>query len=519
MEFTKTNKTYYYCILTVILISIINLILLKTLYSPFPSKTHFENPVVNSFEFTDGLSLLERRILVKKSFQFAFDNYKSCAYLKDEITPITCSYNNKWQGWGVTLIDALDTLFIMGLKTDFKDAVKAIEKVDFKKARSSVIFFETVIRHLGGLLSAYEQSNEKILLNKSIELVDKLIYAFDSLTDLPYRRVNFKTNLGLESSSNVAEVGSFFLEFYTLYKHTNNSLYLQKINKTIHFFKDYSEMNKSSYKEDGLFPNSVDVETGEMHGVSSFGANADSFYEYLLKMYILNSKENKEFLEMYKKSIDSMHKTLLYRSSKNKRLYISDNSDAKFGMMDHLACFTPGMLALGYTITKDEKDLQTAKDLMDTCYSMYNSTPSGLSPESIQFFKHEKEFNFIPKYASDISKEFYNKNGFMIETEIYLLRPETIESLFYLYRITKQEKYRVMAWNIYKNIEKGCKTKYGYAVYKDVMKKKSLNNLVDSTESFLFAETFKYLYLIFSPVDFYSLNEYVFSTEAHPFKI
>jgi len=138
--------------------------------------------------------------------------------------------------------------------------------------------------------------------------------------------------------------------------------------------------------------------------------------------------------------------------------------------------------------------LKLSHQLIESCVSLYFEMPTGLAPESITFDDHSWEVK-EPKYQ---------------------LRPETLESLFILYSITKNNLYRQYAWKIYENIEKFCKTDVAYSGIKDV---RDINvDLDNKMESFVMAETFKYLYLLFDDhaSNLIPLDQYVFNTEAHP---
>mmetsp|Transcript_27230 Transcript_27230/g.40969 ORF Transcript_27230/g.40969 Transcript_27230/m.40969 type:complete len:444 (+) Transcript_27230:1202-2533(+) len=172
--------------------------------------------------------------------------------------------------------------------------------------------------------------------------------------------------------------------------------------------------------------------------------------------------------------------------------------------MEHLTCFMGGLLALGaYTdpqgieSKRAQRDLKTARAITYTCYQMYALMPTGLAPES-----------------------FDGKNGYRPArgAAYYLLRPETVESLYILHFLTKDPIYREWGWEIFQSIEKYCKTAFGYGEYDDVTEVDLQPR--DSTESFFFAETLKYLYLLFdteSEIDI--LNKHVFNTEAHPLRV
>lgn len=166
--------------------------------------------------------------------------------------------------------------------------------------------------------------------------------------------------------------------------------------------------------------------------------------------------------------------------------------------MDHLLCFVPGMLALGtlyetQDLKKNEKHLDIAKKLMKTCYEMYHRQRTGLSPDIVSF-PHMR-----------------------VRDAKYKLRPEAIESLFYLYRVTKDVKYRNQGWEIFQSIEKHAKLKFGYGAVKDVTDLPAKKD--NKMESFFLAETLKYHFLLQAPDDVIPLDEFVFNTEAHPLRI
>ncbi|KAJ2070839.1 hypothetical protein GGI09_008431 [Coemansia sp. S100] len=158
---------------------------------------------------------------------------------------------------------------------------------------------------------------------------------------------------------------------------------------------------------------------------------------------------------------------------------------------------------------------------------MYNQTATGLGPEYVLFrdssdkgllpTNHKDDFDIEDLPAADSSEI---SNGYYLGYDRgYLLRPETAESIMILYRITGDVMYKEWGWQIFQAIEKWTKTPAGFSAYRDVMSTKRDSQLTDSMESFFLAETLKYLYLLFSPADYFSLDEYVFNTEAHPFKI
>ncbi|CAH0490156.1 unnamed protein product [Peronospora farinosa] len=263
---------------------------------------------------------------------------------------------------------------------------------------------------------------------------------------------------------------------------------------------------EGSYNKTGLFPVHFDTVRGEFATNSSLitvGSFGDSFYEYLLKVYIYSGKrqEDKYLREFYDDAVRGIEEYLLYFSIPDNLYFLHEITVPSLSRdlsMSHLACFVPGMLALG-TLSetqdhaKNTKHLELAEKLMETCYQLYHRQVTGLSPEHVSF----------PMMQAVDSR--------------YILRPETVESLFYLYRITKNSKYREYGWKIFEALETHAKTKYGYAVVANVTTLPAQTE--NKMESFFLAETLKYHYLLQAPESLIPLDEYVFNTEAYPLRI
>ncbi|OMH80423.1 Endoplasmic reticulum mannosyl-oligosaccharide 1,2-alpha-mannosidase [Zancudomyces culisetae] len=474
------------------------------------------------------------------------EGYAKYAFGKDELKPVTKGYSQKWGGLGVTLIDSLDTLYLVGLYDEFKAGKDHIKNIDFSKLsgdknkRTSV--FETVIRIVGGLLSIYEISGEKVFLEKAVTVTDILMSCYDEGNKFPYPYINYNTKKPIETmESTLADMASIQLEMLKLSQLTGNQTYYQKAKRVIDHLQDTD--GKVPGAALGLFPVVADVKYGFLAGRITVGGCGDSFYEYLLKLAILDKDNHSQYRKMYKRSIEAIKDNMVYLSKGGPEglVFVSeleyDGSTAN-GQMEHLACFLPGILALGSKVLNRTQDLPLAKDLMYTCYSLYKHSPTGLSPETVVF-----EFDSKIKGYSSVTKKMLKKraqipvinqrrftsnnsdafNGtFKAKESKYILRPETVESLFYLYRITGDTKYQDWGYEIFSAIQKYTKTPAGYAEYSDVAvsdPEKIEANWRDNMESFFISETLKYLYLLFSSPEILSLDEYVFNTEAHPFKI
>ncbi|XP_034064248.1 mannosidase, alpha, class 1B, member 1b isoform X2 [Gymnodraco acuticeps] len=384
-------------------------------------------------------SLLEA---VKDAFRHAWQGYKDFAWGHDELRPLSKSYS-EWFGLGLTLIDALDTMWILGLKEEFEEARTWVAtELTFNK-NVDVNLFESTIRILGGLLSTYHLTGDTMFLDKA---------------------------------DAVAEV--------------------------------MKQVHKLDGKLDGLVPMFINTNNGQFthQGIFTLGARADSYYEYLLKQWIQGGKKEDQLLQDYVQAIEGVKKNLLQKSSPNGLTFVGELSHGQFSpKMDHLVCFLPGTLALGahHGLPADHMDL--AKQLMETCYQMYIQMETGLSPEIVHFNMHEGSIR-------DIDVKLADRHN--------LLRPETVESLFYLYRFTKDHKYQDWGWNILQNFNKYTKVSSGGYTSINNVRDPDYTSPRDKMESFFLGETLKYLYLLFSDdPSLISLDEYVFNTEAHPLPI
>ncbi|KAJ2722451.1 hypothetical protein GGI07_003286 [Coemansia sp. Benny D115] len=471
----------------------------------------------------------ERRDAVRAAMKHAWEGYRTYAFGHDELHPVSNRSNDKWGGWGVTLVDALDTLHIMELHKEFKQGVTHIVDVDFSKARDGYTtpFFEMIIRTLAGLLTAYEMSLDKRLLEKAQQVGDVLLPAFNTTTGIPFPRVDVNAGRAVPSDRVcLAEAGTVQLEYWKLSELTGDPKYHRAAQRVV----DVLDSAAKPYK--GLYPIWIDIDSGKMtSGQITFGAQGDSWYEYMLKQHIYSRGASSQYRRMYVESIDSMKKKMVRRSIYDPQMYFVgdlDSTATRFSpKFQHLTCFVPGMLALGSKVFDRPEDLELAKNLTYTCFQMYNLTATSLGPEYV-LFRDNKDVGLpttdnkddFATVSLDPATNQEMADGFYLGYDkSYILRPETVESIMIMYRITGDKMYKDWGWQIFSAIDKWTKTNSGYSAYRDVTSTKGKSMLMDSMESFFLAETLKYLYLLFSPADYYSLDEYVFNTEAHPFRI
>ncbi|XP_040180391.1 endoplasmic reticulum mannosyl-oligosaccharide 1,2-alpha-mannosidase isoform X2 [Rana temporaria] len=463
-------------------------------------------PAQDVVDQKEPVPISERQEAVIEAFQHAWKGYKEFAWGHDELKPISKAYS-EWFGLGLTLIDALDTMWILGLKEEFQEARAWVAtELTFDK-NVDVNLFESTIRILGGLLSTYHLTQDPLFLDKAKDIGTRLLPAFNTPSKVPYSDVNIGKGTAhpprWTSDSTVAEVTSVQLEFRELSRLTGDETFKKVVDHVT------QHVHTLSGKREGLVPMFINTNSGQFShlGVFTLGARADSYYEYLLKQWLQSGKKETTFLEDYMQAIEGVKKNLLRKSQPSGLTFVGELSHGHFSpKMDHLVCFLPGTLALGAHngITSDH--METAVALMETCYQMYKQMDTGLSPEISHFFLHGSTG------GKDIDVKTADRHN--------LLRPETVESLFYLYRFTGDTKYQDWGWEILQNFNKFTRVPSGGYT--------SINNVQnpinpeprDKMESFFLGETLKYLFLLFSDdVDLLNLDKFVFNTEAHPLPI
>lgn len=454
---------------------------------------------------------------IKEKVKEAYSDYIRYGFPADEVAPLSKNGSNTRNGWGATLVDSLDALYMMGLHDEFEDGLKHTAKIDFSRSyvNQTVSIFETTIRYLGGILTAYELTGQtrKDLLDRAYQLGDKLAYGWsNSSQPIPYGDLNFTTNKPIIDTSNIAEAGTLILEFDRLSHYTGNNTFRALADKTMKALMDLPDEfpGLPSWK---IYPGNSSFAGDYI----TWGGGVDSYFEYLLKYAILIDDRDPRYLEEWKKAVYSAIKHLLTVS--NGHTYLAAYSKSRKGpqyIFSHLACFVGGNWLLGGKLIGDETVVEYGLQLIDTCMHTYTSTETGLGPEIFRFLGPNGEVTGPNMTAQD--QEFNKKHGFYIWYPDYVLRPEVLESVFYAWRMTGDERYQEFAWGAFQALNKYCKAPASYASILYVNDAKNVTQ-IDYSESFLFAETFKYLYLTFAPASQFSLDEYVFNTEAHPYRL
>lgn len=486
----------------------------------------------------------ERREAVKDVFVQSWEAYEKHAWGYDEFHPLSKKGRQmvpKGMGW--IIIDSLDTLMLMNLTTPLAHAVEWLSSSHTFDQDHEVNTFETTIRILGGLLSAHYLQNDlhivppapgsdaDIFLEKATDLADRLLGAYDSPSGIPYASVNLHHMKGVPShadggASSTAEAATLQLEMKYLSNLTGEAIHWAKAESVIAAIDSLNA-------EDGLVPIFIYADDGTFRGKEiRLGSRGDSYYEYLLKQYLQTSKGEPLYRDMYDEAMAGVKKHLIAKSHPSHLTFIGELPGGIGGefspKMDHLVCFMAGSFALGATEglplsvarksptwgAQQEEDMRLARELMRTCYEMYAVTPTGLAPEIVWFnMRHDKDGVTGELDEEDTSKDIQIKP----RDAHNLQRPETVESLFLMWRITGDQVYREWGWAIFEAFVKHAAVEGGEGGFTSLDTVMEVPpRMRDNMESFWLAETLKYLYLLFSPTDILPLDEIVWNTEAHP---
>jgi mannosidase alpha-like ER degradation enhancer 2 len=413
---------------------------------------------------------------VRTEFLHAWNNYERYAWGHDALRPLSKTAHD-WYGQPLlmTPVDALDTLILMHLDAEAARARSLIVS-DLSFDRDIYVKnFEITIRLLGGLLSSYQLTGDKRLLGLAEDLGNRLLPVFNSPTGLPYVYVNLRTGQTRDPVTNPAETGTLLLEFGTLSKLTGRTVFYEKAKRAlVETFKRRSPL--------GLVGESINVETGAWTNTDShISGGIDSYYEYLWKCWLLFG--DKDCRAMWDSSIPPVNKYLadevrgeLWYGHAD--MQTGRRTGTTYGALD---AFFPALLALS-------GDLQRARHLQTSSFKMWNLY--GIELETLDY-----------KTMRAVAGSYH-------------LRPEIVESTYYLYHYTGDPEYRRMGEKMFDDFVKYCRADSGYAALADVTTKQQL----DEMQSFVLAETFKYFYLLFAPPETLQFDKVIFNTEAHPLK-
>lgn len=426
---------------------------------------------------------------VREMFYHAFDGYMDHAFPRDELKPLSCGGEDTLGGYALTLIDSLDTLALMGDLEHFTTSVEWIGKNLRFDINKTISVFETTIRILGGLLSAHLiasdyatgmwiPSYDNELLHLAEDLARRLLPAFDTPTGIPYGSVNLLYGVDENESkiTSTAGGGTLTLEFGVLSRLTDDPIFEQVTkNSVLALWARRSRIN--------LVGAHINVFTGEWtQKDAGIGTSIDSFYEYLLKAFLLFGDE--EYLYIFQEAYAAaMH--YLY----NDPWYVEVNMNSAalvWPLFNSLQAFWPGLQVLAGDV---DPAIRTHTAFFSV-WKRYGFTPEGFNLATLSVQHGQRS---------------------------YPLRPELIESTYWLYKATRDSRYLDAGRDMVTSLQYGARCTCGYCHISDV----EFHKQEDHMESFFLAETVKYLWLLFDLAagsDNLVENgpyKYVFSTEGH----
>lgn len=427
---------------------------------------------------------------IREEFLFSFNSYKNICWGYSELlaTNDKCTLTLP----GLTIVDSLSTLEIMKLKSEFNYSLDYLKsKYVFSGTYST---FETIIRFLAGFLSAYQTSKDDFFLNISKRIGDAIYDLYDMNeskiceTGMFYTKNDGKILSNCEDwyISKLADVGTLQLEFMTLAAETKDPKYFDLVknlyNKIFTKFPNKSIIHMMNQEQN--------------YDIVTFGGGVDSFYEYILKTYLLSGRKMKKLFEKYVNMITFATEKAIIREHNMTTFGVYYNGTRK-NVISHLSTFFAGLLVIGAVKENPnwKRDMNIAEELTHGYYKLYKLHNASLSPDC---------FQILP-----------NGTIYYIKEE-YMLRPETVESIYLMWKFTGKEIFREYNWDIFQTIKKYCKRKSGYTGLYDVRDPKWK---LEKMESFFLAETLKYIYLTFEDNDYIHPDEWVFNTEAHPLRV
>ncbi|ESN98159.1 hypothetical protein HELRODRAFT_193110 [Helobdella robusta] len=394
----------------------------------------------------------------------AWNNYHKYGWGSDELKPQSATGHN-WMKLGLTIIDSLDTLYIMNFSKEYELGKEwVIENLHFNKSRM-VDSFVLITRILGGLLSIYHLTDDIIYLQKIKELSPRLKPCFIRRnTKLPCQNVNLKT--GKASTDYMSSIISDAV---------------RSEDDLVHDLIDHHSM-------------SADPDSPVQIGRNSVG-----YYEGLLKLWLQSGQKNKGLEVIFPRTISGIESHLLrtYNDTDGYLLYFNSTLSKPKPYMEEESCKLPGLLALASIVKLGEPKLKMAHILAGTCIRMHDKTELKLCPLSVQF---------AGRRGKTTTMSLKDKKS--------TLASSTLESLMYLARtdVLNQYKYYDVAVHICKHLFQSTWLNHGFASRLDVNRVKSKYH--DVMDSHLFSQTFKYAYMILSNRSI-NFNDFVFTSAGH----
>ncbi|KAL1842930.1 hypothetical protein VTJ49DRAFT_3718 [Mycothermus thermophilus] len=477
---------------------------------------------------------------VREAFRVSWDGFYKHAFPHDSLRPVSNGYADDRNGWAASAVDAFSTAIVMGEWDVVDQILQYIPEIDFSKTMGMVSLFETTIRYLGGLLSAYDLLtgffNQEVkhrtlhveaILRQARRLADNLKVGFDTPSGVPDNLLWFDPPRKAGSTVNsIATAGTLVLEWTRLADLTGDDEYAELAQRAEKYLLR-PEPAEVAEPFPGLLGTDVRIADGLfVNGNGGWGGGTDSFYEYLIKMYLYDRVRFGEYAERWLAAADSSMRHLVSHPTARPDLTFLamwHGTELRFAS-GHLACFHGGNFILGGLVLDERRYVRFGLELVDGCHETYEATATGLGPEAFAWQDASLPLDAHNNHPPPREQAaFYNASGFWIVNGNYALRPEVIESYYHAYRATGNIKYQRWAWEVFLRINETCRVGSGFSAIHDVNRPGG-GGFSDFQESFWFAEVLKYSYLIQAEeapwqVKADHTNEFVFNTEAHPIRV
>ncbi|KAK7223241.1 hypothetical protein V2G26_011244 [Clonostachys chloroleuca] len=486
----------------------------------------------------------EKAEMIVSAFQFSWSRYSRYAFPHDTLLPLNLAFEDDRNGWGATAVDALSTAIIMQQVEIVDKILRQIAITDFTRTAvddQPISLFETTIRYLGGLLSGYDllsgpfsnlvQDPKLVgkLLEQAVSLADSLSIAFDTPSGVPDDEVIFnpkRRRFGNHDNS-ITCIGTLVLEWTRLSDLTGNPTYAGLAQKAqAHLL---SPKPDTGFKLPGLVGTYVRLNNGEFGDYQAgWGGGSDSYYEYLIKMYAYDPVAFAAYKDSWVQAAESSMQYLAsHPTSRTDLTFLGEfRGNSTVPMSSHLASVCGGSFILGGLLLQNQTFVDFGLELSKSYYEVYRQSPTGIGPEEFRWVDDHQELTkeATNHPAPEKWANFYEDSGYWPTNAEYILRPETIESIYYAYRATGNRKWQQMAWEAWGALDKITWVEGGHSGLHNVMLSPEDGKRVDKMESFWLAETLKYFYLIFSEDTEYQVKrdgkmKYVLSTEAHPLRV
>ncbi|KAI5294421.1 maturation of Asn-linked oligosaccharides protein, partial [Ascosphaera acerosa] len=344
-------------------------------------------------------------------------------------------------------------------------------------------------------------------------LADVLKFAFDTPTGIPANNLDIGRQTSGDTTTGLAVSGTLVLEWTRLSDLLGDADYGQLAQQGERYL--LHPRPSSSEPFPGLLGSKIDLATGLLQDRRvSWGGGHDSFYEYLIKMYVYDPERFGEYKDRWVAAVESSMEHL-NAEPRPGVVFLMDYYDGTYNQHSgHLNCFNGGNFILGGQVLARDDLVDYGLKLVNGCRATYAATTTGIGPEA---------FGWDPARVPSGQQDFFEEHGFWIDNAGYDLRPETIESYYYAWRATGDTKYQDWVWEAFDAIRKYTKTPIAFSAISNVMDENGGRQL-DNQESFLFAEVMKYAYIAFAEdadwqVTKEGKNKFVYNTEAHPLRV